>query len=367
MANWKVALKSRLKGTPLGKYLRRRQWNKGILDQAGIMRRIDHYMPDASAEEKARTLEDILDMARKYRFSAEEYFYYHFADRDEAERATFVSDLNRIDFCETLNKFKNLAIFDDKMRSYEVFGDYYGRDCCCVNNQRDTQSFLTFVKKHSRFMLKPLTGTCGKGIRIVTLDENDLIRQAEAVVAEFFSGGSNDGFIAEELIVQVPEMEKFNPDSVNTVRISVVRFDEGCEPIAAFFRTGRKGSIVDNAGSGGVFGNVDVQTGRIFAVGDEFGNLYDAHPDSGYAMKGFTIPRWDEAVALAKQLSLVIPDNRYTGWDLALTEKGWLMIEGNSRGQFVWQIPSQTGWLKDMNGILRRLGKKEMTKLGVRA
>ena len=47
------------------------------------------------------------------------------------------------------------------------------------------------------------------------------------------------------------------------------------------------------------------------------------------------------AIELARQ----IPSNRYAGWDLALTKNGWLMIEGNARGQFVgWQIPMQKGF-----------------------
>ena len=68
---------------------------------------------------------------------------------------------------------------------------------------------------------------------------------------------------------------------------------------------------------------------------------------------------------MAKELALIVKGNRYAGWDLALTEKGWVMIEGNARGQFVWQIPSGKGFLKEANQILERLGVRKLTKPGV--
>lgn len=82
-------------------------------------------------------------------------------------------------------------------------------------------------------------------------------------------------------------------------------------------------------------------------------------------MVGFTIPRWEEVVAMAKELATIVDGNRYAGWDLALTDNGWVMIEGNARGQFVWQIPLQKGFLIETNAILRRLGMREMEKLGI--
>lgn len=173
------------------------------------------------------------------------------------------------------------------------------------------------------------------------------------------------GFILEELIRQVPETAQFHPHSVNTIRVATVRFPEGVEVIAAFFRTGRGGNFVDNAGAGGVFGVIDLKTGKIVAVGDEYGNQYTHHPDTKLPMVGFVIPHWEEAIERAKELATVVKGNRYAGWDLALTDKGWGLVEANARGQFVWQMPLQKGFLAETNAILRRLGMREMTDLSV--
>lgn len=363
MAVLSIKFKSFLKGTKLGTFLRRRRWNKGILSESGINKSISRYMGEISEVERKNVFNDIVYMAKKYRFSAEEYFCYHFQEKSEEERKTFISDLNRIDFCERLNKATNLPYFDDKMQSAQTFGRYYGREVCGVKCYRDIDKLKAFLKKHPRFMFKPLTGTCGQGVSIMTIscDETERI---EKLVRENCSSGK-DGFIAEELVVQVPEMAQFHPSSLNTIRVATVKLDDGVEVVAAFFRTGRGGNIVDNAGAGGVFGTIDIETGIVDAVGDEYGNTYEVHPDSGLPIKGFVIPHWKEAKAMAMELADIVDGNRYSGWDLALTEHGWIMIEGNARGQFVWQMPRQKGWLPEANAILRRLGLSEMKKLSM--
>lgn len=360
-----IKVKSILKGTKIGTFLRKYKWNKAIVSRDGAQRAISKYRGVLSQEDNEKLIADIIDMAKKYRFSPEEYFYYHFMDKDENERKTFISDLNRIDFCEKLNKAKNLTIFNDKMKSAEVFKSYYGRDICGVKSKNDISKFLSFVEKHNRFILKPIALSCGKGIEIFDFSNVDNKEQKFYELYEKHCSGQKDGFIVEELVIQVPEMSQFHDSSLNTIRVATVKFDEGAEVIASFFRTGRGGSIVDNAGAGGVFGTIDIKTGTIIAVGDEYGNSYEKHPDTNIEMVGFTIPRWEEAVAMAKELATVVDGNRYSGWDLALTDNGWIMIEGNARGQFVWQIPTQKGFLDEANAILRRLGMPEMKKLGI--
>lgn len=366
MGNMMIEIKSRLKGTVLGTYLRRRRWNANILSKDKAAKKVDQHMPDATPAEKEAVVADILDMAKKYRFSTDEYFYYHFREKSEEERKTFVSDLNRVDIVESLNKAKNLAIFDDKLRTVDVFGKYYHRKTCGVKNEKDLNRLQEFARETGKFIVKPQVGTCGQGIRIVDMEEYNGDLQCLKGLIRQYCTGTGEGFIAEELIQQVPELAQFHPQSVNTVRIATVRFDEGAEVLAAFFRTGRSGSAVDNVGSGGVFGTLDVATGEVIAVSDAQGRYYETHPDTGVQMVGFKLPFWEEAKAMALELATVVKGNRYGGWDLALTENGWVLVEANARGQFVWQIPTQKGFMAEINDVLRRLGMPELKKTGIR-
>lgn len=97
---------------------------------------------------------------------------------------------------------------------------------------------------------------------------------------------------------------------------------------------GRGTSFVDNAGSGGIGCNVDSKTAVIVCAGDEMGNDYIYHLDTKVKLIGYKIPKWEEAVSTAIELARQVPDVHYVGWDLALTNNGWVLIEGNEDGQF---------------------------------
>ena len=69
---------------------------------------------------------------------------------------------------------------------------------------------------------------------------------------------------------------------------------------------------------------------------DEHGNEYICHPDSQVTFKGWQIPRWNELMKLTYEVHCNMNKHVYVGWDFALTETGWGLIEGNW-GEFVCQ------------------------------
>ena len=221
--------------------------------------------------------------------------------------------------------------------------------------------FQSFIDKHKKFIAKPLTSGYGNGVKIFDSskfsDNNALV---EALIKEYCKG-IRGGFIVEELIKQDDRMAAFHPSSVNTLRLTTIRFDDRVEIIHPFMRIGRGGKVVDNGGAGGLLSNIDPETGKIFVCMDENAVSYVKHPDSGLDIIGFEIPCWKEAVSLAKELATVVKGQRYTGWDLALSDKGWMMVEGNAMSQFVgWQIPSQKGFMPEAQQILKELQKRPL-------
>lgn len=75
----------------------------------------------------------------------------------------------------------------------------------------------------------------------------------------------------------------------------------------------------------------------------ENGEVYKTHPNTMFLIKGYSIPEWECAIELVKKLAMVVPEQVYVGWDLAYTDTGWIMIEGNSWGQYIVQIPLRKG------------------------
>ena len=89
------------------------------------------------------------------------------------------------------------------------------------------------------------------------------------------------GFVLEELIRQCQEMAALHPESVNTVRIPTLRFDDHVQIVHPFLRVGRGKSVVDNGMSGGILCTIDPETGIVKNTADERGVHYVEIPESG--------------------------------------------------------------------------------------
>ncbi len=44
------------------------------------------------------------------------------------------------------------------------------------------------------------------------------------------------------------------------------------------------------------------------------------HPVTGEVIVGFQIPFWNQIIELVKELAYVVPQVRYVGWNIAITE-----------------------------------------------
>lgn len=297
-------------------------------------------------------LNDMFVARAKQRISFDEFFLYKFPEKTREERKEFISDDEHFSYLSILNNKETSKVFTDKGLAYEVFKEFYKRDAACVRDGAVTSSVRAFMKEHDRFIVKPLKDAFGNGIEII---ENDTGKVDEII--ESLSQKYNGNYIVEDLIRQSESMARFHESSVNTLRISTLRLNDRVEILWPFAKFGLGNAVVDNAASGGVLCPVDIDTGRIYRWAiDEKGNKYDAHPDSGIQFEGFVIPKWNYAIDLAKKLALVLPENRWIGWDVALTDKGWVMVEGNAYGQFIgMQLMLNKGIRSELDALVAQL------------
>ncbi len=339
--------------TKLGRMLRRsRQMNS--FTEEGARKVVDEYFGELSEAEKQEIVQDMLTEAREHNFYFSEYIMYHFEKRDQASRRLFVSTIERARYCERFNKAKNQMIFDDKGKTYKLFREFFQRDLIeVVGWKSSSKSKLEeFVLKHPRFIVKPFNGGNGIGIKIFDREEFDSFEALSKTLNYQYPAG----FVAEELIRQVAELSAVHAASVNTLRIFTIRFDDRIEFLPFAWRVGRGNACVDNGGSGGIFCALD-DNGVVVSTADEKGRFYDVHPDTQHPLIGFQLPRFEEAKQLACKLADVVPDNHYCGWDLALTDNGWVMQEGNWQGGVVaFQCPMQVGCRERLDEIAKELG-----------
>lgn len=250
-----------------------------------------------------------------------------------------------------VNQASSRVFLYDKFKAYLRFKDYFHREVVFVNDRKTEDEFVSFCRTHSRFIVKPLSSFCGKGIQLI--DTNKGSCRFESIL-----GSYPDGFIIEELIEQDEVLSKLHPESVNTVRINTANYGTSVEIKWPCLRIGRGKSIVDNAGAGGIFGAIDITNGFITDVSDEYHHTFTEHPDTGVPLIGFQVPKWKEACELAKHLASLIPDCRFVAWDLALTEKGWVMVEGNHCPLLIYQIATGKGIRKEFSEMKKRLLQK---------
>lgn len=298
---------------------------------------------------------DMINEHRKNQVPYNEYLLFHFDEyRDKSYRSSFINDVERVDVANKLNLAENNPYFYDKAQTYQLFGEYYKRMIIRLDYKCSFEDFDGFVKKNKSFICKPIDGGCGIGIKIVSVQENTDIRWLFQQLIEEYEGKC----FAEELIVQVPLLSKLHPQSVNTVRVPTFLIGETVKVVHPFLRVGQKGSVTDNAGSGGIICALD-DSGTVMATADEFGNIFVEHPDTKEKLIGFSLPEWDEALNMVKNLALLIPTNKYCSWDLALTDAGWVLVEANAKGQFIWQYATGIGFREELNEILKAIGSDE--------
>lgn len=194
-------------------------------------------------------------------------------------------------------------------------------------------------KGGGRLFLKPNSGSCGYGAFIADVSTDECVASVYNKLIK-----TQIDWMAEEVIEQAPEMAEWNKSSVNTIRIPAFNTAEGFFLLTPTFRTGRKGSVIDNAAAGGIIANIDLDTGIIYSNGvDERGHSFEKHPDSGIRYKGWAVPRWSELMSLVEEIHTKNMQNHlYIGWDFALTPQGWCVIEGNW-GQMINQYVDRKG------------------------
>ena len=311
---------------------------------------------NVSVEEKKRIKKLMFEAMTKYRWDFDEFFIFHYEDYDDAKRRSFVPEFDKNVFCDLINDKKQADVFLDKWTTYQYFKEFFGRDVYNVRNlaDLDAEAFAYFVIKHPSFIMKPVFGTRGAGIEVLHTHN---VQEAKEVLKRLYHSGVT-AMILEELIIQDDRLAALHKESANTLRVTTIRYDDKVDVIFSYLRMGKGASVIDNASAGGVFGVVNVNTGKIYAACDRWGNTFECHPDSNINLIGFEIPRWAEVKALVSKAAQVLPKVRYVGWDVAVTNKGCVLIEGNDKGRWSFQIPKQEGFRDEMNAILERLGKK---------
>lgn len=280
--------------------------------------------------------QDMIRCTMKHGSGHIDYEQFEMYNMTDAQRATYLTRGRNNAIVKQYNDPAYNHIVHNKDEFNAHFDKYLKRDWALMRNKADAISFLSRIED---FMIKPLDGSCGVGIR--KLKSSDFSSPEEAYEKLWASDGNA---LLEELIIQHPAVAAIYPGSVNTVRAVTLYKDGKARVITTCFRMGNNGNHVDNLNNGGMVVPVDEKTGHIsLRAMDKEKKVYANHPTTGCAIQGFTFPDWEKAMDMVCQAALEIPQIGYMGWDIAFTPDGPVLVEGNEYpGNGLLQLPEHT-------------------------
>jgi hypothetical protein len=194
--------------------------------------------------------------------------------------------------------------------------------------------------------IKPLRGAHGWGATaIVNRDEAGEVLELgsgeRVVISDFITGleaGARRGYLIQEKLIPHPAIAEICGDRLTSARIVVLNEAQGATILSAVWRVPTGTNMTDNfsaESSGNLCGAIDLASGsvgRVFqGVGWELRPL-DAHPDTGAKLIGFCLPDWRRAADLSLACAAELPGLGLQHWDVALTDRGPVLLELNVMG-----------------------------------
>ena len=287
---------------------------------------------------------DILYCSIKYQTAFYDYLEFEFYSLNKEQRKTYLTNGKNNQIVKMFNDKSYWHILDNKNEFNDYFKNYLKRDYLNPNFTKEDLS--RFLKDKSNIIVKPVDGVGGEGIKIINSKEKDIYEKYH-------------NYLLEEIIIQHKKLNELYSKSVNSLRIFTFYDGKDSYFLQAILKVGNNG-VIDNFSSGGMYAFIDDKGVVITPAIDKDDNIFGIHPISKKQILGFKVPLFDEAIKLVLEAAKELPQIKYIGWDVTISENGPCIIEGNSYPG-VFQIKPR--FSKDKTGILPKYEKIMKIKL----
>jgi hypothetical protein len=296
---------------------------------------------------------DIIQCVFKYNISILEYFQFHFYRRSTEERETYAGTGYMYEYQLRMNPKANRSVLENKLEFLNAFGDFVRHDFASLTSLEKDPAVAEklLLNKSGKLVFKNAHGQCGNGVEVLTVSGLN-----QQIMVKHLRETGND--YVEEFVVQHPALMKLSPSGLNTVRIvTQLNKEDKVDIIGARLRI-TINSSVDNLAAGNIAAPIDIETGKVDGPGvysditkeDEF-----FHPVTHTEIVGFKVPHWAASIQLVTDAALLNKGNRSVGWDVAITENGPELIEGNHNWcKLLWQLPVKKGLKPILEGYLHK-------------
>ena len=245
-------------------------------------------------------------------------------EADPPEGRIFMDEY--LDLAMDLNDMSMKSFLRDKINLFSrpVLRDYMCRPALDLTSASD-EEILQFLQTWGKVIGKK-NAVAGEGFQIYMNNEEDMVRKIRSDGAD----------LLEPFVYQHPAYQAIYPDSLNTLRIHTVR---NSHEVRTFLTT-----ILSIGGDGAVV-DVSNSTTRYRVLLSEDGDIIQGfrqdpqktcqitqrHHNTGYPFRhGRKLPGVPAALECCRNAAFYIPEMRYIGWDVAITEKGPVIVEANN-------------------------------------
>ena len=294
-------------------------------------------------------LMDMLICGIRYGAGFHDYLIFEFYNMNAKERGTYMTRVKNKKLHQLLNDPSKTELFDQKNLFYATFKDFIKRDFQDLSLVSDAD-IRDFIREKEDIIAKPSEGECGHGVELIHIPDFATLDEAVKYIR---TSESHFGVI-EERVVQHPELSRLYPYSINCLRVVTVNWNDKVSVLYAVLKTGNNKKIVDNLENGGYACHVDLETGVVVGPGHTSQlDIEEIHPMTNVKFEGFQVPMMDEVKKLVTEAAKVVPEVRYIGWDVAISNKGPLIIEGNNYAAYDFpQLPDRS---QKKEGLLKQL------------
>jgi hypothetical protein len=288
------------------------------------------------------------------------YFYALYDDRKYTlgEKKRFVGQAAQIAMNWICNDGKSREVAKDKIAFAQYFQErgfpvagivavfHPQMTFAPITTLRSPDEMKAFLRRKASYPLfsKPARALDSLGAaRLETLDEaadEIVLGNARRVAIDRFVEEAvqyKDGYIFQEVLHPHPDIAAICGDRIANVRMVAVLGDSGPELLRALWKIPAGSNIADNIWRGNILASVDMETGRVLRAtqgpAPKWKDL-DAHPDTGRAIRGATLPQWAAAKALCLDAAKAIPGLKLQAWDISICDSGPVLGEVNFGGDY---------------------------------
>ena len=202
------------------------------------------------------------------------------------------------------------------------------------------------LQKHigKQLILKSIMGSYGEGFLSIQVD-HDKIRGPEGVnltAQSIIQHCRNSGldFLIQERLLPHASLRAIMPGpALATIRVVTIGSGKSFVVPYAFAKIPVSGNLTDNfhhGESGNLLAGINVAAGTLMSAWgparQKCGGLrrIEKHPETGAFFQGTPVPFWKEILDLARLAAEAFRELLTVGWDIAVTEQGLKVLEGNS-------------------------------------